>query len=172
MKGKIFKIFILILGSVGFFQGCAGTKVKKTFVPGPMPPGGSFTGTWWSNWGKMELTQSGNSVSGTYKDESKDIEGKIEGTVEGNILRFSWSQRRRSVRGVKAITGKGIFQLFKDESGQYRLRGTWGYGDETGPYKWNAYLSRKSRRIEEGKEIEELPPPEPYKYESEEELGY
>jgi hypothetical protein len=57
------------------------------------PPPDEFQGVWtgkWESaeWGTMELTQTGDSVTGIYTWD----EGRIDGAVNGNILSGTWSE--------------------------------------------------------------------------------
>jgi hypothetical protein len=76
----------------------------------------SFTGTWKTNWGPMEITQKGSQVMGHYTGQYKGI---IEGTVAGNRLDFTWSQPNGEF-------GKGYFIISDDGSS---IRGSWGIKD-------------------------------------------
>lgn len=76
----------------------------------------SFTGNWdtaESGFGKIELKQNGQKVSGTYTGYGG---GEINGTVRGNFLDFTWEdkQRGKGWGGFRAIAGGG------------KLIGNWG----------------------------------------------
>lgn len=78
--------------------------------------GPTFTGTWDTSFGKMTLTQSGTSVSGSYDYYG----GKLQGTLEGNILKCTWSQSHDGV----ARKGKCSFELASDGNS---FSGGWNY---------------------------------------------
>ena len=78
---------------------------------------GTFTGTWTSTFGEMQLRQSGQRVTGTYTYN----DGHIEGRIVNNILRFTWEERASG--GV----GLGIFSLTDDGNS---INGQWTSGDE------------------------------------------
>jgi hypothetical protein len=47
-----------------------------------------WNGTWNTEWGPLELQQSGDTVTGTYTHD----QGRIQGTISGNILVGTWSE--------------------------------------------------------------------------------
>ena len=47
-----------------------------------------WTGTWDTDWGMMDLQQSGSTVTGTYTWD----DGRIVGTTSGNMLIGTWSE--------------------------------------------------------------------------------
>lgn len=51
----------------------------------------SFAGSWVHNFGTMNLSQSGNSVTGTYRNDFAGTSGTITGNVSGNTLSGTWS---------------------------------------------------------------------------------
>jgi hypothetical protein len=146
-------VFILPLLVLPLLASCGGgqgtTKIKK----GPMPPNARWTGTYFTNWGDMELVQSGTSVVGTFGDR----DGKIEGTVDGNVFTFHWSEEAKSAitSNKKRVEGSGIIKFYVVEAGEdkideHRVEGTWGYGSETsGGGKWSGYKSSKDVKEEQ-----------------------
>jgi hypothetical protein len=56
------------------------------------PKSQNWSGTWDTNWGKMQLIQSAGSVTGTYTHDSGKISGSISKNVTGNILIGTWSE--------------------------------------------------------------------------------
>jgi hypothetical protein len=61
--------------------------VMPTLTPTVMP-GDTWTGTWDTTYGNMQLSQSDGSVTGTYEVD----QGTIEGTVQGNKLIGTWHE--------------------------------------------------------------------------------
>ncbi len=140
-------LVLSLLPACGGSQGT--TKVKR----GPMPPNARWTGTYFTNWGDMELVQQGTSVVGTFGDR----DGKIEGTVDGNVFTFHWSEDAKSsiTSTKKRVEGSGVVKFFVVEAGEgkideHRIEGTWGYGSETsGGGKWSGYKSSKDVKEEQ-----------------------
>jgi hypothetical protein len=91
---------------------------------GSTPPAsqsqGIWTGKWESKeWGTMELTQTGGSVTGTYTWD----EGRIDGTVNGNVLRGIWSESPSYAPPDDA----GDFEFILSPDGN-SFTGKWRYG--------------------------------------------
>ena len=103
------------LGGVG----CGGIERIPTSA---MPPGVEYSGLWYSNYGDMELVQTGEQVKGTFTYRSG---GTLMGTLEGGVLRFDWVQEGDLSVGRREVSGKGYFVMSSD--GQ-KLEGKWGYG--------------------------------------------
>lgn len=150
---KKFLISILPVLAVLLVFGCGGgqgvTKIKK----GPMPPGARWTGTYFTNWGEMELSQTGSSVVGTFGERN----GHIEGTADGNILVFHWTENQKSslTSTKKKVEGSGFMRFYiikagEDKIDEHRIEGTWGYGSKkTGGGKWSGYKSTKDVKAEQ-----------------------
>ncbi|MBX3272912.1 MAG: hypothetical protein KF729_21800 [Sandaracinaceae bacterium] len=141
------KHFVTLLGliaalAVGGCGGGGGANIPE----GPMPQGGSFTGVWHSpQYGRMEMTQTGGQVVGTYeKDERR---GRIQGTVHGNVMRFEWSESREMVVGRPVTTrGRGYFRYQIDAAGDHVIQGEWGVDDNSsGGGVWEAVRDRRAR---------------------------
>lgn len=127
--------------------GCGGGGGARASVEiGTMPPGGTFTGVWFSpQYGEMHMRQTGTQVIGEYtKDERR---GTIQGTVQGNVMRFEWRERRELVPGRPSETrGRGYWRFVVGQDGRNNLLGEWGPGtDEIGGGPWNAYMLRNRR---------------------------
>jgi hypothetical protein len=75
--------------------------------------GPSFSGSWDTNWGRIEMTQKGSKVMGHYAGQ---FSGIIDGTVAGSRLNFTWSQPNGQY-------GKGYFDISPDGS---TITGSWG----------------------------------------------
>ena len=75
--------------------------------------GPDFSGSWDTNWGRIELTQRGNKVMGHYTGQYTGI---IDGTVTGSRLNFTWSQSNGQY-------GKGYFDISPDGA---TISGSWG----------------------------------------------
>jgi hypothetical protein len=78
------------------------------------------TGTYDSNWGPIELRQSGHEVLGTYNFHH----GRLRGTLDGNLLRYQWREDSGSGRGVFVVATNG------------QLIGTWGTTDDVSGGGW------------------------------------
>jgi|GEM_PF-3137597 len=146
MNKKIIKLIQVVI----FFSGCGGGGIPKEvshIKKGPMPPGITWSGTYYTNWGTMKLTQTGSSVVGTFGERN----GVIEGTADGNVLVFHWSEDQRSSlsSAKKKVEGSGILvyhviERGEDKIDEHRIDGTWGYGNhKEGGGKWNGYKSTK-----------------------------
>src|SRR5271166_4230019 len=85
----------------------------------------SFSGNWLSTFGRMELTQQGNHVSGVYV--SGDAHCLIDGEVVNGRLNFTYQE--------PAVRGEGWFELIRNGnafSGQWHPDGALGSADWTG----------------------------------------
>lgn len=80
---------------------------------------GGWAGTWDTSWGTMVLTQTGDSVSGTYTWDS----GHIEGQVSGNSFWGLWSE----APSYNLPNDAGEVQLTLSADGQ-TISGQWRYG--------------------------------------------
>jgi hypothetical protein len=78
------------------------------------------TGTYDSNWGRIELAQHGADVVGTYDYHH----GRLHGTLDGNVLRYQWREDTGSGRGVFVVASNG------------QLIGTWGTTDDVAGGGW------------------------------------
>lgn len=128
----------VLLVSVAACGGAGGGRASVS--PASMPPGGSFTGVWFSpQYGEMHMRQSGNAVIGEYSKDERV--GRIQGNVIGNLMRFSWTEERELVQGRPSLNrGRGYFQLKFDGNGRENIIGEWGIDDsEIGGGPWNGY---------------------------------
>lgn len=132
---------------------CAGRQDVVRWVKGPMPAEGNFDGVYQSDFGRMELTVSGNRVTGLY--ESDQFWGRINGEVEKNLLRFNWHQFNEEMRGkIRETDGEGIFQYIVEDvpmgaktKKYHRLEGWWGYQGSDLVNRWNAAkLSSRAKK--------------------------
>lgn len=135
----------LVVAVVGV-AACGGGGAQGAFTPASMPQGGDWTGTYFSDWGTLELGRTGDSIVGTFRSDIKH--GRLSGSVNGNVLRFHWNQDDDRIVGrTRSLEGSGQFQYTVDENGEHHLTGTWGYGaDISGGGLWNAQKSRSRRR--------------------------
>jgi hypothetical protein len=138
-------VAVLALGCALFMSACGGAK--PALRAGDMPPGGSFTGVWFSpQYGEMHMEQNGATVIGRYEKEEK--KGRIQGTVEGDLMRFEWTQQREMIVGRPTESkGHGYFRVMMDETEKaWKLEGEWGNDDaETGGGPWTAIRARNRR---------------------------
>jgi hypothetical protein len=77
---------------------------------GPMPASASWTGTWYTDYGTVEMVQSGDSVAGRYYDLMIDRAGTLSGTIDGNYLEFSWG----GSWDLAVESGYGVFVMQGD----------------------------------------------------------
>jgi len=100
----------------------------------------SWTGEWDTNWGKMKLNQSGNSVTGDYEHDA----GKIEGNIYGNVLIGKWSEYPTySPDGDGEITDAGLFLFRMSEDGKL-FTGGWCY-KYAHPSTWHGWDGNSKR---------------------------
>jgi hypothetical protein len=92
----------------------SGLTREKTVTVNVSAPVGNFAGAWYHNFGKMNLTQVGNNVTGTYANGFSGGNGSIAGIVEGNTL-----------TGTYTIGGSGPIEFTLSADGK-RFDGTWG----------------------------------------------
>jgi hypothetical protein len=88
-----------------------------------------ISGEWDSNWGLMNLEQSGSSVSGSYTWD----DGKISGSYSGGILTGEWSE---SPSYSPPDDAGGFVFTISDDCNSFS--GTWGYGSESTGGGWSA----------------------------------
>lgn len=99
----------------------SGQTRDKTVTVTVSAPAGNFAGNWIMNFGNMNLTQNGNSVTGTYNQLFYGTSGTIAGTVTGNNFTGTWS-----ISG-----GSGDVALTLSNNGQ-RFTGSW----DSGNFSW------------------------------------
>ena len=115
----------------GFFLGNAAVADEAAIVRPAKPtkpekpksetePSDSFQGSWTTDFGVMNLEQSGSSVQGSYGL------GTIEGKVEGRVLTFRYKEAQ--------VSGTGKFVLARD--GQ-SFEGTWSEEGQSQSSRWN-----------------------------------
>jgi len=75
-----------------------------------------WTGTWETNYGKVELQQTGNTVTGSYMIK----QGRIDGIVLGNELSGKWSE----APSYAPPNDAGEFIIRMDKSG-ISFKGMW-----------------------------------------------
>ena len=81
----------------------------------------NFAGHWDHDFGYMDLTQSGASVTGTFHNSAETGDGTIAGTVAGNTLTGTW---QRSVSGTLQFTmGSGGNTFTGNWNGSYQWCG-------------------------------------------------
>jgi len=134
--------FVIVM--VGLLAlGCGGTMGRSA---GAMPPGGSFTGVWFSGqYGEMHIIQNGAAIQGRFvKDERK---GTIIGEAEGDLIEFEWVEKKAMVANrPNESRGRGYFRYvikMNGEREEHRLEGEWGIDDDSsGGGPWTAYKMR------------------------------
>jgi hypothetical protein len=93
-----------------------------------------WSGSWDSEWGTMQFTQSGNQVTATYTYN----DGRITGTVSGNTLTGTWSQSP-SYQPPKDA-GDVVLTMAADRNS---FAGNWRYGTNTGTWDGTWTATRK-----------------------------
>jgi hypothetical protein len=116
---------VLALGAAGAPPPAATPTATAT---SPMPLS-TWTGVWDTDWGRMELTQSDGSVTGTYEYD----QGQIQGTVQGNKLVGTWSEYPSYAPPDDA----GDFEFVLSPDGNSFL-GRWRYDSEGDWSEWTA----------------------------------
>ena len=93
-----------------------------------------ISGTYDSNWGVVQLRQSGDSVTGKYECCGG---GTITGTIVDGVIEYRWDQQGASGNGVWAIPHK-----------TGRMIGTWGSGgSDVNGGGWNLAASAATAAI-------------------------
>lgn len=72
----------------------SGQSREKSITVTVNPGAGNFAGEWEHNFGTMTLTQSGNTVTGTYHNASDGENGVIAGIVNGNVLTGTYTKNQ------------------------------------------------------------------------------
>jgi hypothetical protein len=84
-----------------------------------------YAGTYNTEWGKMILIVTGNSIAGNYEHDN----GRIEGTFSGNVAEGKWFEESTN----QPPTDAGIFRFEFSEDGS-TFQGFWKYGFESGAW--------------------------------------
>ncbi len=92
-----------------------------------------WTGTWETDWGTMELQQSGNTVTGTYTWDK----GRIIGTAFENMLIGTWSEDAQE-NPYSPPDNAGDVEFTTDEY-CYSFGGKWRYGSSGEWYTWTGH---------------------------------
>jgi len=114
-----------------FLMGCQLLSGLKTGAKGK-----DFSGKWDTNWGVVELEQTGKTVDGSYT--YKGVRGTITGEISNDTLYFTWIE----VKGGQKAEGLGYFVL-RDKGS--RIVGEWGQSNEYGDWNQGEW---KGRRVE------------------------
>ena len=126
---------------VSFVVAGCGANKEQLYTKAPMHPSGNFDGVYQSDFGRLELTVSGDHVVGLY--EKNEEYGRIEGEIKDNLLFFNWTQWNVEMRGkIRESSGRGVFQYIVDENEaqeRHWLKGFWNYGSDAPSNPWNAY---------------------------------
>jgi hypothetical protein len=75
----------------------------------------NFAGAWVQNFGTMNITQNGSTITGTYLNQFTGVNGTLDGSVSGKVLTGAWHE----------LGNQGTVQL------------TMGEGDKTFTGVWN-----------------------------------
>ncbi len=85
----------------------------------------NISGHFQTEWGKMVLVQSGNTVTGTYEHDN----GRLEGKIDNNVITGNWYEEPTS----QPPTDAGIFRFeFADDGNS--LTGFWKYDYSDGAW--------------------------------------
>jgi hypothetical protein len=87
-----------------------------------------YSGSWNTDWGTMQLTQTGNEVSGNYTYKS----GRVSGTVTDGVMSGKWYQSPSFSEPQDA--GDLMFYFTTDCNA---FSGDWRYGTGTAGSAWN-----------------------------------
>jgi hypothetical protein len=151
MKRTFFAGLVLVFSFA--LSACGAGQKEVRWIKGPMPPEGNFDGVYQSDFGRLELTASGNRVTGLY--ESDQFWGRLEGMIDKNLLVFNWHQFNEEMQGkIRETHGKGVFQYIVEEMPMgaqtkkyHRLEGWWSYKEDDLINRWNAAkLSERSKK--------------------------
>ncbi|MCA9671630.1 MAG: hypothetical protein KC503_38795 [Myxococcales bacterium] len=109
---RVLAVSSILAAALLLSVGCGGLPSPEMKAPPK-----TFSGTWNTNWGTLELAQQRTGlVIGKF---SGFRHGHVSGRVEGNRFVFTWSQREHGHRG------KGYMLMTRDGD---ELDGRWGYG--------------------------------------------
>jgi hypothetical protein len=114
-------------GSSGGFSSWGGARTCAGAGLSPAAGCTTWAGTWSTDYGTMQLTQSGSSVIGAYDYQG----GRLSGTVSGNVLSGSWSELPSYTAPNDA--GDFVFTLASEGSS---FTGGWRYGSSGGFSSW------------------------------------
>ena len=107
----------------------AAAKTDALLAPDNTLAAATWSGQWASEWGTMQLTQSGARVEGTYPHD----QGDIAGSVSGNVFTGRWDEAPS--RAGPGDAGTVILTLAADGKS---FTGRWNYeGDQTFRTDWN-----------------------------------
>jgi hypothetical protein len=95
--------------------------------------GATFQGTWWTNWARVELTQSGDRVSGSYFPYFDNRKRSLDGTLTDRVFNGDFDN-----------SGQAMFQLTGE--GQ-SFAGFW-FDNNGGSHEWCG--QRDSKALEDG----------------------
>ena len=87
-----------------------------------------YGGIWSSDWGAMNLTQTGSTVTGTYEHDS----GRLNGTVTDGVFTGTWSESP----SYSGLNDAGDAVLYFTD-GCNSFSGTWNYGQHAPGAAWS-----------------------------------
>lgn len=76
-----------------------------------------WNGIWDTNFGEVNISVSGNSISGTYKHKNGTIKGEVAETMHGTMINGEWNQS----------DGYGWFTFSMERGDVNNFSGEWGY---------------------------------------------
>ena len=130
-------------------SGCGpGTPDAKTanVTAGDMPPGGEWTGVWFSElYGNLHLVQDGNVISGKWLRTHQDRGGEVHGQVTGDLMKFEWKEYTVGLITPNSIkSGRGYFKYKRPEGENVddQIAGEIGRGQDEVGDPWDAIKQR------------------------------
>lgn len=93
----------------------------------------SLAGKWETDFGPMELTESGQAVTGAYALEG----GKILGTRSANQLSAYWTQNKSARKCDKAVNGSYFYGRVVFDFSATAFVGKWGYCEDAPADAWS-----------------------------------
>lgn len=118
-------LIIAIVAASFLLSGCTGGLPGQGQTnPTPEEEGCSFSGTWDTTWGEMNLAQTGSDVSGTYEYR----EGRLNGTAEGNTMRGQWGENATLGAYQPPYNAGDVVFVLTEDCGT--ILGAWGFGPD------------------------------------------
>ncbi len=134
-------VFLLALAALVVPLSACGQKVVHSNVKaGEMPPGGTWTGVYYSEiYGYLHLIRQGDDVEGRWRTTDGASWGELHGKVQGNLMRYTWKNHKIGLVGPASTqSGKGYFLYTRPHKGEAdELHGQWGLDQSDSGNKWD-----------------------------------